>query len=180
MTRAANLGLLVVLAGCGGGGDADARQSVDVTFTRTDGSLATFPDTVRAWCGPYDDESPETEAVHVMAGERRRDEPTALWILSAVHADVERNPVTTLRTASTRRIRREPASSPTTPRDRENELSSADEEAKGTIRVELEGCEPGDMVRVELEDVVLGSEYHDLPPMSVAGTVVAEIGEPPS
>jgi hypothetical protein len=55
---------------------------VDATFTRADGSLATFPDTVRAWCGPYDDESPETPAVHVMAGERPRSESeslTAFW-----------------------------------------------------------------------------------------------------
>ena len=66
-----------------------------------------------------------------MAGERLRGEPqTALWVLSAVRADVERDAVTTSRTAS---------------------------------------------VRVEFEEVVLGSEYFDLPTISVEGAVTAEI-----
>ena len=169
---------MVALAGCGGGG-GDSRQSADVTFTRTDGSQPTFPQKVRAWCGPYDDESPETEAVHVMAGERRRDEPTALWILSAVRADIERNPVTNLPNSF---VSTEPQGAGLfayDAEDRENELSSAEEEAKGTIRVELEGCEPGDTVRVEFEEVVLGSEYFDLTTISVEGAVAAEIGDAP-
>ena len=47
------------------------------------------------------------------------------------------------------------------------------------MRIELDGCEPGDTVRVTFDDVVLGSEYHDLPPVSVEGSVVAEIGDAP-
>ena len=47
---------------------ADSK-SVDVKFTRADGSLATFPQTVRAWCGPYDDENRDIKGVHVLAGE---------------------------------------------------------------------------------------------------------------
>ena len=58
---------------------------------------------------------------------------------------------------------------------RNNELSSATEESKGAIRVEVDGCDPGDTVRVEFQDVVLGSEYSDLPSVSVEGSVVAEI-----
>ena len=161
--------------GCAGGGDAES-QSVDVVFTRADGSVATFPETVRAWCGPYNDESPDTEAVHVQAGEFTRDAtPDAYWIVNAVRADVERDPVTTLPNSF---VSTEPQGAgffAYDVEDRENELSSADEESRGTIRVELDGCEPGDTVRVEFDDVVLGSEYFDLPTMSVEGSVTAEI-----
>jgi hypothetical protein len=34
-------------------------------------------------------------------------------------------------------------------------------------------------VRVTIEDVVLGSEYSDLPSISVEGSVLAEIGDAP-
>jgi hypothetical protein len=114
-----------------------------------------------------------------MAGERRRDEPTALWILSAVRADVERNPVTTLPNSF---VSTEPQGTGLfayDAEDRENELSSADEESKGAIRVEFDGCDPGDTVRAQFEDVVLGSEYFDLPTISVEGVVTAEIGDAP-
>jgi hypothetical protein len=61
------------------------------------------------------------------------------------------------------------------PEDRENELSSAVEGARGTIGVELDGCDVGDTVRVTFDEVVLGSEYFDLPSVSVEGSVAAEI-----
>ena len=71
------------------------------------------------------------------------------------------------------------ACSPSTRTDRENELSSAEEESSGTIRVELDGCDRGDTVRIDFEDVVLSSELHDLPSVSVEGSAAAEIGEAP-
>jgi hypothetical protein len=166
--------------GCGGGGDADG-QSVDVTFARTDGSLATFPETVRAWCGPYDDESPDTEAVHVLAGTLPRSEsPDAYWIVNAVPADVERDHVTTLPNSFVSPEPQGAALFAYDVEDRENELSSADEESRGTIRVELAGCEPGETVRVEFDKVTLGSEYSDLPTISVEGAVTAESGDAPA
>ena len=143
--------MVALAAGCGGGGGDGGSQSVDVEFTRTDGSVATFPQTVRAWCGPYDDDNPDIEAVHVLAGELPRDEsPTAYWIVTAVRADVERDPVTTLPNSFVFTEPRGAASFAYDVEDRGNELSSADEESKGTMRVELDGCEPGDTVRVDV------------------------------
>jgi hypothetical protein len=161
-----------VAAGCGG----NAQQSVEAEVIRADGSLVTFPQDVRAWCGPYDDENRDVEGVHVLAGELPRDEtPAAFWMIRAVRADVERDPVTILPNDF---VYTDPEGADVFGLDaerRNNELSSATEESKGTIRVELDGCDPGDTVRVTFEDVVLGSEYHDLPTVSVAGSVVAEI-----
>ena len=163
-----------VAGGCGGG----ATESVDVEFTRADGSLATFPQTVRTWCGPYDDENSDTEAVHLLAAELPYKSPAAYWIVSAVRAD-ERDPVTTFPNSFVFSEPRGAGLFAYDTEDRENELSSADEESKGAIRVELDGCNRGETVRVQFEDLVLGSEYHDLPPMSVEGSVVGEIGDAP-
>jgi hypothetical protein len=166
--------LLVALLIAGGGG------SGDLTFTRGDGSAAQFPAALRAWCGPFDEDNEDVEAVHVLAGEPPADaSPDSFWILDTVRADVGGSGTTLPHTFNY-----------TKPRgllffaldadDHENELSSAEEESSGTIRVESAGCEPGDSVRVTFDEVVVGSEYHDLQPISVAGTVVAEIGEPPN
>ena len=173
--------MVALASGCSGGGGDDARQSVDVKFTRTDGSLATFPDTVRAWCGPYDEDNRDIEAVNVLAGEPPRDKsPDAYWIVTAVRADIERDPATTFPDSFVFSEPRGAGLFAYDVDDRENELSSADEESRGTIRVELAGCEPGDTVRVEFDKVTLGSEYSDLPPISVEGAVTAEIGDAPA
>jgi hypothetical protein len=131
---------------------------------------------VRAWCGPYDDENRDTDAVHILAGKVPRDEsPPTYWIVSAVRADVERDPVTTLPNSFVYTKPRGAAFFALDAEERENELSSADEESEGTIRVELAGRGPGDTVRVTFEKVVLGSEYSDLSSVSVEGSVRAEV-----
>jgi hypothetical protein len=176
MKRGAVVVALIVLAGCGGG-----DESAQLEFTRADGSSAPFPSEVGAWCGPYDDESPDVEGVHVFAGELPRDDtPSSFWMLQAVRDDIERDAATVLPNDFVYTEPRGASFFAFDVEDRENELSSAEEESSGTIRVELDGCEPGDTVTVELDDVVLGSEYHDLPTMSVSGAAVAEIGEPPA
>jgi hypothetical protein len=171
--------VVALASGCGGGGGDGGSQSVDVKFTRTDGSVATFPQAVQAWCGPYDEDNRDIEAVNVLAGEFPRDDSDAYWIVTAVRADVERDPVTTFPNSFVFSEPRGAGLFAYDVDDRGNELSSADEESKGTMRIELEGCEPGDQVRVEFEEVVLGSEYSDLPTISVEGAVTAEIGDAP-
>jgi hypothetical protein len=133
---------------------------------------------VRAWCAPFDENNSHRDAVHVLAGELPRDDSSsAYWILSAVRADVERDPVTTLPNSSVYTKAR--GASFFALDATGNELSSADEESEGTIRIELEGCESGDTVRVDFHAVVLGSEYSDLRPIGVEGSVLAEIGDAP-
>ena len=162
--------------GCGGG----STGSVDAKFRRADGSLVMFPKSVSAWCGPYDADNRDTEAVHILAGELPRDEsPSSFWIVSAVRADIDREPTTTLPNDF---VYTEPEGAgmfALDAEDRENELSSAEEESSGTIRVEVDGWDPGDTVRVDFDDVLLGSELHDLPSVSVEGSVRAEIGDAP-
>jgi hypothetical protein len=172
--------LAAALAGCGGGGADEA--SVDLEFTRQDGSVAAFPETVRAWCAPFDESTTDVEAVHVLAGERPQGEAAEpFWVVMAVRADVEREPTTTLPNDF---VYTEPGGAAFFALDdaehENNELSSADEESSGTIRVELDGCEPGDTLRLTFDQVSLGSELHQAPAMSVEGTVVATIGEPPA
>jgi hypothetical protein len=174
VTRPAVVGVLAsfALAGCG----AASSQS-DVEFTRADGSIADFSDEVRAWCGSFDEDNESVEAVHVLAGEPP---PGSYWRLDAVREDIARDPETTLPNSFTYTEPRRAFVFAFDAENRENEVSSAEEESSGTIRVESEGCERGDSVTVEFDDVVLGSEFHDLPSLSVSGTVEAEIGDPPS
>jgi hypothetical protein len=170
--RRAILGVLALfLAGCGGG------TSATVEFMRADGSVVEFTDPIRAWCGPYDEDNEDVDAVHVLAGDPA---PGSYWIVDAVHADIAADPATSLPHTFNYTEPRRAFVFVFDAEGRENELSSAEEESSGTIRVESDGCEPGDSVTVEFVDVVLGSEYHDLPSMSVSGAVVAEIGEPPT
>ena len=143
--------------------------------------MAHFPTTLRAWCGPFDEDNADVEAVHVLAGQPPTGEyPDSFWILDVVRADIGRDTGTALPHSFTYTQPRGLLFFAVDAEDRENELSSAEEESSGTIRVKSGGCEPGDSVTVEFHDVVLGSEYHDLPAMSVSGAAVAEIGEPPT
>jgi hypothetical protein len=168
-----------VAGGCGGS-SGSGEEAVDLEFVRADGSVATFPETVRAWCAPFDDDNPDAEAVHVFAGELSRSEPAEpFWMLSAVRADAEREPTTLPNDFAYTAPRGATLFALDRAEHASNELSSAEEESSGTIRVQLTGCEPGSTVRVEFEHVTLGSEFHDSPTVSVDGVAEAEIGSPP-
>jgi hypothetical protein len=181
-SRTAFVAVVVAAAaasGCGGG-DGGHEGTVDVEFVRQDGSAASFPETVRAWCAAFDEDSPDIEAVHVFAGERPQSEPAEpFWALLGVRADVEREPTTLPNDFDETEPRGAALFVLDDAEHRNNELSSATEESSGTIDVELGGCDPGDTVRVTFEDVTLGSELHDLPTMSVDGTAVVELRSPP-
>jgi hypothetical protein len=167
-----------IASGCGG--SSGESGAADVTFERPDGSALTFPDTTSAWCGPFDDENPDVEAVHVLVGERSEEPTEALWTLVAVRADVEADATTTLPHGF---VFTEPRGAVLFALDdaehRQNELSSADEDSAGSIRVELSGCDPGGTVRLTFEDVTLASELHGAPAVFVDGTASFEIGAPP-
>ena len=163
-------------AGCGGERPV-AKPSVDLTVTRADGTTVALTRGVRAWCGAFDEDNARVDAVRVMAGKRGGNKP--FWELAAVRADVERDPVTRLPNSF---VFTEPRGASLFAFDnvpRGNELSSAEEESSGTIRVELDGCERGDEVRLTFDNVVLGSELHDLGSLSFDGKVVAAISESP-
>jgi hypothetical protein len=171
------LATLGLAAGCGDE-RSEPKASVDLTVTRADGTTVAMPQAVRAWCGSFDEDNPDVDAVRVMAGSRGGKEP--LWELAAVRADVEQDPVTHLPNSF---VFTEPRKAFLFAFDnvpRGNELSSAEEESSGTIRVELDGCESGDEVRLTFDKVVLGSELHDLGSLSFSGNVAVPISDPPS
>jgi hypothetical protein len=170
------LGAVALASGCGQEGKGlKPRQSVDLTVTRSDGSIARFPERVRAWCGRFDEDNADVDAVHVMAG--KRGGQTRFWELAAVRADVEREQATRLPNSF---VFTDPRGATLFAFDnvpRGNELSSAEEESSGTIRVELDGCERGDTVRLTFDKVVLASELHDLGSLSFDGEVVAVVSD---
>jgi hypothetical protein len=169
--------VLSAASGCGGG---EVGAAGGVEFTREDGSSASFPESVRAWCGPFDEDSPDVEAVHILAGERPESEPAdPFWMLLAARADVAREPTTLPNDFVFTEPRGAALFALDDAEHDNNELSSATEESSGTIDVELSGCEPGDTVLVTFDGVTLGSEYSDLPTMAVEGSVEAEIGTAP-
>ncbi len=150
----------------------------DLTITRPDGTNVAVSRDVRAWCGAFDEDNADVDAVRVMAGSRGGKEP--FWELAAVRSDVERDPVTQLPNGF---VFTEPRGASLFAFDNVptgNELSSAEEESSGAIRVELDGCERGDQVRLTFAKVVLASELHDLGSLSFRGNVAVAISEPPS
>lgn len=169
--------LLATAAVAGGCSDerSESRASVDLTITRADGSTVASPNPVHAWCGPFDEDNADTEAVHVMAG--KRDLHSSLWELTAVRRDVTRDPATTLPNDFVYTEPRRATLFAYDTKPKGNELSSAEEESSGTIRVQLEGCDVGDTVQLTFDHVVLGSELHDLGSLSFDGEVTALIAD---
>ena len=178
--------LVLVLAfasGCGGDAGGGAEPARNTThFTREDGSVARFPSLVRAWCGPFDEDNADTDAIHLLAGARPTGAASAepFWIVSGVRADVERDRSTSLPNDF---VYSKPRGASFFALDdaqhQHNELSSASDRAAGVIRIRLSGCKRGDDVEVTFDDVALGSEFGDGTSVSVNGTVMAQVGDPP-
>jgi hypothetical protein len=164
-----------VAGGCGHNEGLRAGASVDLTITRADGTAVASPNPLHAWCGPFDEDNADTEAVHVMAG--KLDPHSSFWQMDAVRADVERDPVTTLPNSFVFTEPRRASLFAYDNKPRGNELSSAEEESSGTIRVDLAGCDVGGTVRLKFDHVVLGSELHDLGSLSFNGEVTAVISD---
>ena len=145
MIRRIFFGLAVAAAvaagGCGGGEATAAAVCRPPVHARATAPLAVFPQTVRALVRAVRrDSNSHRHAVHVLAGELPSEEsPPAYWILRAVQADVESDPVTTLPNDFVYTEAR--GASFFALDNRGNEVSSADEESEGAIRVELEGCD---------------------------------------
>lgn len=171
-------------SGCGGKADGGGTERARNTtrFAREDGSVARFPSLVRAWCGPFDEDNADIEAIHLLAGALPNGEGLAdpFWIVSGVRADVERDRETVFPNDF---VYTEPRGASFFALDdakhQHNELSSASERSAGLIRIQLSGCERGDEVEVTFDDVTLGSEFGDGPSVSVDGIVVTQVGDPP-
>ena len=135
-----------------------------LVFLRPDGTEVAYPGAVRVWCGPWASDVP-VRSVHVQVGARGR----PYWHLSAVLADVRRDPVVRLPHTF---IFGRPSEALLFAVDGTNELSSAEEEASGRITFRRARCGPRLRIRFRV-DATLGSEFLDGEPLSVRGTFAA-------
>jgi hypothetical protein len=157
------LALLLVLASAAPAGAITVRN--DLTVTRPDGTEVAYAPRVRVFCGAWEPGVPE-RAIHVVVG-RRASGP--YWKLSGVLADVAGGRVVPLPNAFNFDA---PSGALLFATDGDNELSSAEEEARGRITFDHARCGPDLRVRVRIR-ATLGSELSDLPRMRVRGTFSA-------
>jgi hypothetical protein len=135
----------------------------EIAFTRPDGSEVAFPPKVRVWCGRWESDVPD-RALHVRIGGRH-----GLWELRAVVADVRRDPVVDLPHFF---VWNEPSEASLFATDRDNELSTAQEEASGRITFRRVRCGRRLAVRFRI-DGVLGSEFFEGDEWTVRGSFSA-------
>jgi hypothetical protein len=165
---------VLVAAACAGDTAAGLR------ITRADGSRVAVAGGVRAWCGPTrgeaTDELTGPRGLYVLGGRLPGDDeqdPGSFWIFTRRETDLARATELSLPVSSQRETALFVLDAP-----RHNELSSAQEQASGTIEVEEWGCERGDDVRLSV-DATLDSESFGAPSVRVEGTVETEVGDAP-
>ena len=167
--RLTKLAVVLLAAATGALGAATATAAPPkvegaLTFTRPDGTRLAFGEQIRIWCGRWEPDVP-VRAIHVLAGNQRRGR---FWLLSAVLADVKQPATVQLPNSFTST---KPEGALLFAVDRgENELSSAVEEAHGTIVFKRAGCRPKPHVTFNV-DATLGSEFFDGDPVRVEGRV---------
>ena len=129
---------------------AELKVANAVAVTRMDGTAVQVAQNLRVWCGRWDRDVP-TRSLHIRAGARLG----PFWQLDAVVADVRRHPVVRFPHSF---VFDEPAGAELFAVDRENELSSAEEEASGRITFGTVRCGRRLAVRFGV-NAVLGSEF---------------------
>jgi hypothetical protein len=144
---------------------AAAEITVDdrLNFTRPDGSPVAFPPKLRVWCGRWEQDVP-VRSLHVLVGG-----PHGHWELRAVVADVKRDPVVDLPNFF---VSDAPRGADLFATDRQNELSTNEEEASGRIVFSRIRCGRRLAVRFRV-DGVLGSEFFDGDEWAVEGSFSA-------
>ena len=129
---------------------ADLKVTNAVEVTRMDGSAVQVAQKLRVWCGRWEPDVP-ARTLHIRAGARSG----PFWELNAVVADVRRHPVVRFPHSF---VFDKPTGAELFAVDRENELSSAEEEASGRITFGAVRCGRRLAVRFRV-DAVLGSEF---------------------
>ena len=146
-----------------------------LVFTRANQSRITFAATsqLRAWCGPWEDGLVATPAVHVVfVGPGQS---TTFWMLTAVRADVRIGVPLAFPNSF---VFDQPRNAELFILDEPNELSTSTSGSSGSITFQQLNCAPGGRVEFTVSAVV-GSEFGNGSPVSVAGRVNAPIGEAP-
>ncbi len=129
---------------------AELRVSNSVEITRMDGTAVQVAQNLRVWCGRWEPDV-AVRALHIRAGARSG----PFWQLNAVVADVKRHPVVRFPHSF---VFDKPTGAQLFAVERENELSSSEEEASGRMTFGAVRCGRRLAVRFRV-DAVLGSEF---------------------
>lgn len=169
--------LLLPLLGCGDDGSSKPSDGISgpLVFTRADSSEVEFPDGAEAfvWCGPWELDLVPVPSLHVWFGVPGQ---PGYWLLRAVLGDIAlgdslRFPIYF--------VWDEPERVALYLLDLPNELATDTDESSGFIVFNRIPCQAGSKIDFTI-DAVLGSEYGDMPTVTVRGRFIAPItGAPP-
>lgn len=160
--------MAAVLASCGDPAGPSAQN--DLVFQRADGTIISFPATTYVWCGEWEVGEVPAPSVHVFVGSAQSG-----WKLTGVRADIAvGQPIT----FPNNFIWDAPERADLFIFDPPNELSTQSDDSSGSVTFTKLDCSTGGEVAFTL-DVVVGSEFGDLPPVSVSGTFSGRVGARP-
>jgi len=169
------MALVFMLAGCGDDDTVKPPGGIDnsLVFTREDASEVEFPAAAKAyvWCGPWENDVP-VFSLHVWFGSPG--EPVG-WELQGVVGDIEVGD--TLRFPNSF-IWNQPDGVLLFLLDPPNELATNTEESDGFMVFHRLPCSSGSTVDFSI-DAVMGSEFGDMPPVTVRGRFTAQVTGPP-
>jgi hypothetical protein len=148
------------------------RVRDQLVFSRPDGSRVAFKPDVAVWCGPWEPGGAATPSVHVWVGGvgGRR----AHWEMSAVVGDVQRRPLVRLPHGVSLEA---PTGALLFAAHHRNELSSAEEEARGTITFRRARCDERLVLDFRVH-ATLGSEFFGGERLKVRGRFRARSAPP--
>jgi len=170
----------LLVSGCGDHSPTGPKggTATGLVIIRADGSTIQFPPDARVylWCGPWEEGSVDTLTIHVWYGTCGTGMPAAGWWLRAVHADIVLGDTLWFPNSF---VWDQPHGADLFLWDPPNELSTSQPESAGYMIFHALPCGHGDVVEFSI-DAVLGSEYHDLRPVTVRGRFRARTtGAPP-
>ncbi|HEX8273276.1 MAG TPA: hypothetical protein VF615_11605 [Longimicrobiaceae bacterium] len=164
------LGCLAAVPACDGGDPSGPTENT-LVFQRANGTNIQFAGEPLVWCGPWEESSVPTRAVHVLGGDFRAGGP--VWKLDVVVADVQPGRPLTFPNSF---IWDQPKGAALFVLDEPNEASTQESESSGSITFSELDCDGG--VRFTI-DAVLGSEFGGGPPIRVTGAFAAPVGDAP-
>jgi hypothetical protein len=141
-----------------------------VVVTRADGTTVAIASNVWAWCDAWEAGVVPEPTVHVLMGSQ-----AARWELRLVQRDVRIGQPLAFPNSF---IWDQPRNADLFVHDPPNELSTQQGNSSGSVTVEHLDCRANGGVRLRI-DAVVGSEYGDLPPVTVRGSFASPWTSPP-
>ena len=140
------------------------------SYSRADGAGIPFAPSVWVWCGPWEEGEVPEPTVHVLVGSQE-----SRWEFRVVRRDVRiGEPLSFPNTF----IWNEPKGADMFVHDPPNELSTQTANTTGAVIIEQLDCSPDGGIRFTVEAIV-GSEFGDLPPVTVTGNFSSPWTGPP-